>query len=164
MTDEQLEKLNERRLEAKLKKEERKKRSIDEKIKKSNKLTVKEKEILNLIKESKMIDDKSQINITENAGIYSEETNEFVIAISKAIDNQIIEEMINLEKTTVLPIKEELVEVNQIKKQELSKNALGWKLYFERQKLDPEVFIKKYPTHKMKHYIDEVVEYINKNK
>lgn len=46
---------------------------------------------------------------------------------------------------------------------ELSKQAQGWVKWLEYQKMTPEEFIKKYPSNKMKHFIEEIIRFKEQN-
>ncbi len=60
----------------------------------------------------------------------------------------------------------EVPEILQIGNQpvvlELSKQATNWKNFLAEKKLTPEQFLAKYPTNKMKHFIQEIVDFNNK--
>lgn len=64
------------------------------------------------------------------------------ITISEMIDKNIIDQIIE----------------NSVPK-ELSKQADNWRLWLERYKFTPEQFLEKYPTHKFKHLIEEVINF-----
>ena len=41
----------------------------------------------------------------------------------------------------------------------LSQHANGWQKWLKYQRMTPEDFLKRYPTHKMKHFIEEIVQF-----
>lgn len=51
-----------------------------------------------------------------------------------------------------------LEETEQIKKT-LSTQAEGWKKWLAYQKITPEDWLDKYPTHKMKHLVQEIIDF-----
>lgn len=50
--------------------------------------------------------------------------------------------------------------VNQVpeKEPELTKQARGWRDWLAYQKMTPEEFLKKYPRHKFKNFVEEIIE------
>lgn len=72
--------------------------------------------------------------------------------IVKAIDEQITNEAIALGANPDMPVS------LQVEKK-LSKHADGWQKWLALQRMTPEDFIKRYPNHKMRHFIDEIIEF-----
>lgn len=70
----------------------------------------------------------------------------------------LIRMLISADNTTETnPVTETVAEVITTKKLELSPSAKHWKEYLKKIKMTPESFLERFPNHKYKNYILEIV-------
>lgn len=72
---------------------------------------------------------------------------------TEILTNILTEEVEKLDEQKGMP------EVMQIPTKVLSKQADGWKKWLALQRMTPDDFIKRYPNHKMKHFIQEIIDF-----
>lgn len=89
-----------------------------------------------VVKEEIVVSDTPEVADVELKVQYLDPAEE----IAKMVDQVIINELINEPK-------------------ELSKQAENWRLWLERYKLTPEQFLEKYPNHKFKHFMEEIIAF-----
>lgn len=87
-----------------------------------------------------------------------EETQEVVVVKNEEVvvgdkEAEIKEEIAALEQT--MP---EVLQV-PVEEKKLSKQAQGWKDWLAYQRMTPEDFLTRYPAHKMRHLIQEIVDF-----
>jgi len=97
--------------------------------------------------------------------IKPDDTLDFTTTYENAVETYIAGEPVK--EADVVAIGAGLPEVLQLqpkesKKAELSKQAENWRLWLVRQKMTPEQFIAKYPTNKMKHFVQEIIDFNTK--
>lgn len=72
---------------------------------------------------------------------------------TEAVDPVVEAAAAGLEEVLQLPVKEEL-----------SKQAAGWRDWLAYQRMTPEDFLERYPSHKMRHLIQEIIDFNAKKK
>lgn len=93
---------------------------------------------------------KTEIVSHETFGISPEQIQGVAEEISNAIDKTIIEDLVSLGEAKT-------VNIPEVK--ELSIQAEGWRKWLSYQRMTPEDFLKRYPTHKMIHHIKEIIAF-----
>jgi len=119
---------------------------------------------------------KAEIVSHETIGVTPEQVQEAAEEISKMIDGEIIKDLIALGNENV---PQEVVSMSILSNRtkgtveitnivtkpieetpkELSKQAAGWRDWLKYQRMTPDDFLKRYPTHKMIHFIKEIIEF-----
>lgn len=80
--------------------------------------------------------------------------------IDEVVNQVIVEE---IREEVIEAVEEPLVSEEPEVPQELSKEAENWEKWLAYQRMTPEVFLEKYPTHKFKHRIEEIIKFRSKN-
>jgi signal recognition particle subunit SEC65 len=86
----------------------------------------------------------------------TEEGTEEVIEAEAPKTEEEVKEAIVEETAAALP---EVLQVAKADEPKLSKQAQGWRDWLAYQKMTPEDFLERYPAHKMRHLIEEIIRF-----
>lgn len=85
-----------------------------------------------------------------------------IVEVTEEGTEHVIETVIADKDEEILALEAALPEVMQIEKEierQLSKQASGWRDWLAYQRMTPEDFIVRYPSHKMRHLIQEIIDF-----
>lgn len=90
---------------------------------------------------------------------------DIVQQITDEIDRKVVDGLLEINTEAALNLANVIQSEKQPMKEvvmplpELSAQAMKWKVYLEYQKIEPKVWLEKYPNNKFKHLIEEIVRY-----